>query len=82
MPGLFRAVVTQAKQENEGTRAVLCSKNSVMLSSVTRETRGIMLKIMLTGGIVTYSVCSMEERNVLIEITPNLYKMCGDCAVC
>ena len=31
---------------------------------------------------VIYSVCSMEELNVLIQINPNLYKMCGDCAVC
>ena len=30
---------------------------------------------------VIYSVCSMEELNILIQISPNLYKMCGDCAV-
>ena len=38
MPGLFRAVVTQAKQENEGTRVCrIMLKKSIMLSSVTRD---------------------------------------------
>ena len=31
---------------------------------------------------VIYSACSMEELTILIQINPNLYKMCGDCAVC
>ena len=75
MPGLFRAVVTQAKMKELGFR-VLCFRASPV------RLGGLCLKLCSTGGIITYSVCSMEERNVLIEITPNLYKMCGDCAVC
>ena len=39
-------------------------------------------ELFFPGGIVIYSVCSMEELNVLIQINPNLYKMCGDCAAC
>ena len=32
--------------------------------------------------IVINSVCDMERLTVLIQTTPNLYKMCGACAIC
>ena len=33
-------------------------------------------------SIVINSVCDMERLTVLIQTTPNLYKMCGACAIC
>ena len=36
----------------------------------------------LEKNSVINSVCDMGRLTVLIQTTPNLYKMCGACAVC
>ena len=52
--------------------------------SVCSSAEGALSSVAVSSvvSVVIYSVCSMEELNVLIQINPNLYKMCGDCAVC
>ena len=56
---------------------------NVYLSGTVHKKESVVTRCTLPvlAGVI-YSVCSMEELNRLIQINPNLYKMCGDCAVC